>query len=152
MDREARDALDRDAKDTGSPAPKPADAAPDWEAMLTSVQKSFDELPAVGQVCWWWRIHQAAPDAPPHVAWRIGWEFDLREEIWEGQESKIDWSFEYHDLWVYLAWAPWRDSRHQERYEKAIRLGVIPARQAFSQTLLKRREALKTFRKRKVKQ
>lgn len=63
---------------------------------------------------WVVRVRTAAPDLPPADAWGLA-------GLYAMSDTPIEWAD------ALLAFAPWRDAEHCERYFKAANAGLIPS-------------------------
>lgn len=99
-------------------------------------------LPTAREMRWCWRLYLAAPTLPMESLWRIGNFFSVQELIQEILKEPQSLSGQE----AYIAFKPWLDDQHKEKYDRAVTLGMIPSpRLSIDETLERGTTTFVTF-------
>lgn len=78
--------------------------------------------PSFRYAVWWWRVHQAIPNESLYDIWGIAEHFVIREL----SNMIMGTNLGFGDLQAWLAYQPWKDTRHGTIYDDDVKQGVIP--------------------------
>ena len=89
---------------------------------------TFLTQPSMREIRWWWRIHQADPDAPMKDVWAMAQHFTAREMAFDYLNAPAD----FGDLQAVVAYKPWQSTEKLRVYLDAVAEGRIPGNRYLS--------------------